>query len=132
MPCLCCALSRCFFLLTATATLAEQCMSINGESRATCEKAACSLYYSYCHCSVENACVFLKVLCHAWAIRGMAWGGGRRGRWGLKHPLGSGVVLVKCPNSRFFPSWLCGGPHEMPNFEMCTLPVAYSWLRPWL
>ena len=39
----------------------------------------------------------------------------------LTHTLGSRVVLVKCPNSRFSPLAPGSGPREMAKFDMSTL-----------
>ena len=41
-----------------------------------------------------------------------------RGAKGLEHPLGSGALLVKCPNSCFFPLGSWDGPREMLKFKM--------------
>ena len=49
------------------------------------------------------------------SVRGCGRGGGGGGLGGLKHPLGSGVVLVKCPNSKFFSLVSGDGPREMPK-----------------
>ena len=97
-------------------------MSINGESRATCEKAACSLHYSYCHCSVGNACVFESIMpCMGYQRHGLGAG---EGVLGAQAPPWLWGGPCEMPKFEVFPSWLCGGPHEMPNFELCALPVA--------
>ena len=47
-------------------------------------------------------------------------GRSQEGPRGLKHPLGSGVVLENCPNSRLFSLGSGGSSREMPKLEIST------------
>ena len=60
-------------------------------------------------------CCGMNVACIRY-VQGYNRGGG--GLRGHKHPLGSGVVLVKCPTVMLFPLGSRGGPRELFKFEM--------------